>query len=171
MNAHGGDMRIRPVFVIIATGVAALALASVKTTWSVVGQGGATNSAGVNAHFGVHAFKVHHQGLTRTEGRLVLETFTSKAPGPKVKMSVRELVVEENMGTMAGPAVLFVPHGTGHHEFHGHAHARAISNRHPGETGDPDVILVRFTRDGGPNFEYEGRVVHGDITVGKSVTY
>lgn len=130
----------------------------------------ATNENGHHAEFSVEAAKIHHGNETRTAGSVLLAK-GSRTESIRFNMHVNSLTVVENLAEMSGPAVLRVQTPNGVHEYQGHGSARVQSNRHPGEVGAHDVIAVRFTRDGGPNFEFAGRVTRGDITVGKSVDY
>jgi hypothetical protein len=155
---------------VAALGIAALALASVRTSYFAEGRGVLVSETNHQAHFGVAATKTEHAGQTAIRGHVVLETGNT-TNGRRVRINVAHMNVVENTANMAGPAVLVVYEKGVPHEVHGVGEANAVSRRHPGEQGDPDTLAVHFSRTGGPSFSFAGRVGMGDITVGKNVSY
>lgn len=161
---------MKTIVAIAAAGIAAVVLASPKLLASAEGRGVLIGEGDHRATFKVAARKSSHGQQTSTNGTVELRTGTT-TNGRRIRGTVHMLNVIENVAHMSGPAVMVIWEGGVAHEFAGRFEASATSRRHPGETGDPDSMVLHFVREGGPNFSFGGRVHEGDITVGKSVNY
>lgn len=161
---------MKRILSLACVGVAAMALAGVKTTMFAEGRGVLISEGNHTARFTLTGQKTQHGEHVGVRGQVTLEMGTNTA-GRKIRITVQHFNTVENRATMAGPAVMIVREGGTVHEFRGVGEAVAVSRKHPGETGDPDTVSVHFAREGGPNFAFAGRVHEGDVTVGKSVNY
>ena len=168
-------MKVRIAITSLVCAVSALAFASLMTTWSTNGSGTVRNAAGRQGAFRVEAAKrVHNNTTPQIHGIFVLEfPSTVNTGGERLALEVREYVQDGNTSRVAGPAVWRVQTPTGPHEFHGLAHARFTSNRHPDEPSlAPDTLEVHFEMEkGNITFDFGGAVVRGDITVAKTESY
>lgn len=100
------------------------------------------------------------------------------SPPPRNGMSLSMNVANYSAGAtpnaveIGGPAVLRVVSTTGIQQYPGTATANLVSNRHPNETGDPDTIEVHFVPGNtGPNFDFAGAVMSGDILIRQTDSY
>ena len=165
-------MKIRVIFAIAVASVATMALASIMTTLNARGEGMASNAQNQSGRFAFNVTKVTHREHTGLGGSFTFDMSVTNHPGPRVSMRMaQEMGVTDNQASFAGPGVLVVPSNKGPQEFQGRVSVVVRSFRHPEEPGDPDFLFVRFAREGGPTFEFEGRVGHGDISVSKTVSY
>lgn len=165
-------MKLRPIIGFAALGLASLAAASIMTVWSAMGEGAVTDNMGRVARFRLGMNRAEHKGASRTGGTAFLDTSNRERRGPQLTIQVDEMGVTESAANFAGPAVLRVPKADGTWaEFVGRGRGQAISRRHPGEDGEPDSLVMEFTREGGPDFGFGGRITMGDISVAKTTSY
>ncbi len=153
----------------------AIASATLITTLRINGSGRVVDNDGHRAYFTVEAVKTTHNA--DTSQRAVMD-FTkpgeSTTESTRVHLNSAEYInIVENVGQIAGPGVLRVQHGTELHYYTGRVYFIGTSNRHPGETGLPDRIVVRFfpavTTD--PTFVFEGSLTDGDVAVTTTLSY
>lgn len=165
-------MNFRPIIAIAALAAASFAVASLMVISSAMGEGAVTDNMGRQAHFRLSMNRVDHRGESKMGGIAFLDATNRERRGPQLTIHVTELAVTENTVNFAGPAILRVPKDDGTWaEFMGRGHGQATSRRHPGEDGDPDSLAMEFTRDGGPNFGFGGKVTMGDLSVAKTASY
>lgn len=163
----------RKLAVCLMVGVFAFAAASVMTIHTVKGSGKTLDSQGRRGEFSVDAMKTIHRQEERTKGNF---NFTARIGDYLVTLRVEAIDgmgVEEDQGRIGGPAVMRVQRGTETKYFRGRGYFVGISNRHPDEDGDRDVVAVHFVPNVNtdPPFSYEGRVVQGDVGVSTTKSY
>ena len=166
-------MNARRLLVCFVFAIAALAAATVIITDNAHGEGGAVDGAGRQGRFAFDVTKISHNDHVALRGSF---RFSIAVEGHSVSVSLRELgslTVTENVAAFGGPAVLRVQDGTEVHEYRGMLRARAVSNRHPEEAGEPDRIAVSFLPavQTDPSFTFEGNVTTGDIAVTTTKSY
>lgn len=148
--------------------LASLAVATVMTNFFTVGTGRASNPTR-NAHVAVNAARKIHSGTNTISGTVVVEEGTER----RFSFNVRTYGSSENVSEMSGPGTMKLPSPNGPVIRNGIGFAMVRSNRHPGEAGDADVISVRFMVEGSttPLYTFEGRIVEGDLAVGRTISY
>lgn len=152
---------------------AAMALASVMTTYSLVGQGKAVDPNGRIGEFSVEAAKIVHRGDIQKRG---FYEFATRVENHQIRIrmeTLEEMSVVQNRGQIVGPGVMRVQTGTNVRYTRGRAYFIGVSNRHPGETGERDRIAVHFVplSNSDANFHYEGTVSDGDVGVATTESY
>lgn len=125
-------------------------------------------------------FRYEVKQVTRNDtGAQVVEGFfhfTTVNPQTRIEVKidlVKPISYEQSItdvGKVAefkGPAVLSARTPQGGRRVVGHLAVRVQDNRPPNaQQGKPDVIALRFVpRDSGRAFEFEGKVVRGDILI------
>ncbi len=168
-------MRFKNLLVCLLVSLFALAAATVIQTDNAQGTGRAVSGDGHRAYFTFNATKVSHNSSSHISG-----TFDLLVPGADANHSTRVHVdpvttmnVVTNTARFGGDGILRIQDGTNLHYYHGSVVVYAISNRHPGEAGDPDRIAVHFVpaTAGDPTFGFEGNVTDGDIAVTTNLSY
>jgi hypothetical protein len=167
-------MNARRFIVCFALALAAFAVATVITTDTATGEGKAVNHDGQFAEFVFAAGKVTHNDHTEKHGtfRFVMRT----GDHAEARLTLRSLAtfnVTENVATFGGPGTLRVQTGGQAHEYEGTIAVIASSNRHRGEVGEPDRIVVRFVPavQSNPDLSFEGNLTTGDIAVTTTKSY
>lgn len=161
-------MTTRTLSICVLTVGASLAFGSVMTNFFTSGTGVATNATRT-AHVAVNAARKIHLNTNTISGTVLVEEGSER----RFFFNVRAYGSSENVSEMNGPGTLKLPSPNGPVVHNGIGYATVRSNRHAGEAGDADVISVRFMKEGSttPLYTFEGRVVEGDLSVGRTVSY
>ena len=170
-------MKTRLITLCAALATAALAFGALRTVWTTEGRGTLT-SGDRTGHFAVAAGKRQHNTAAAQMGGWVLLELpkTSSATALRLTINVRNYMQEGNIATLTGPAVRRVRSSSSSNgswtEIRGEGRVIVTSNRHRGETGNPDTVSFRFTPTTGTDvFEFAGPLTSGDVTVTKTESY
>lgn len=161
----------RMIGVATVTLVTAIALAATVIV-GAKGRGYAMNAAGQRAEFNIDAAKARTgDGHVRVGGNALFIARGGNASHPESHginiPEVRTLAKNGNVCQFGGPALMQIRAGNVYHTVRGSCTMNVVDRHDPEhQTGDPDLIRVRFVELGNNRvFEWAGQVTNGDIAV------